>query len=84
MHEYVTRVSAAARAAVSRKEWATVHACAREILQRDDRSAEGFFLSGLVMKAQNLADGIAIDPAQYLWSYRRFKSQPEGQPDFYA
>jgi KDO2-lipid IV(A) lauroyltransferase len=27
---------------------------------------------------------IAIDPAQYLWSYRRFKSQPEGQPDFYA
>jgi KDO2-lipid IV(A) lauroyltransferase len=27
---------------------------------------------------------IAIDPAQYLWSYRRFKSQPEGVPDFYA
>jgi KDO2-lipid IV(A) lauroyltransferase len=27
---------------------------------------------------------IAIDPAQYLWSYRRFKTQPEGQPDFYA
>ena len=27
---------------------------------------------------------IAIDPAQYLWSYRRFKTQPEGAPDFYA
>lgn len=27
---------------------------------------------------------IAVDPAQYLWSYRRFKTQPEGQPDFYA
>lgn len=27
---------------------------------------------------------IAIDPAQYLWSYRRFKTQPEGSPDFYA
>ena len=27
---------------------------------------------------------IAIDPAQYLWSYRRFKSQPEGTSDFYA
>jgi KDO2-lipid IV(A) lauroyltransferase len=29
-------------------------------------------------------DCIAIDPAQYLWSYRRFKTQPEGVPDFYA
>lgn len=28
-------------------------------------------------------DCIAIDPAQYLWSYRRFKGQPEGQPPFY-
>jgi len=27
---------------------------------------------------------IAIDPAQYLWSYRRFKTQPEGVEDFYA
>jgi len=27
---------------------------------------------------------IAIDPAQYLWSYRRFKTQPEGHPPFYA
>jgi len=27
---------------------------------------------------------IAIDPAQYLWSYRRFKTQPEGELDFYA
>ena len=27
---------------------------------------------------------IAIDPPQYLWSYRRFKSQPEGEGDFYA
>lgn len=26
---------------------------------------------------------IAIDPAQYLWSYRRFKKQPEGEPPFY-
>lgn len=27
---------------------------------------------------------IAIDPAQYLWSYRRFRIQPEGQPVFYG
>lgn len=26
---------------------------------------------------------IAIDPAQYLWSYRRFKTRPEGEPPFY-
>lgn len=27
---------------------------------------------------------IAIDPAQYLWSYRRFKSQPAGGEPFYV
>jgi len=26
---------------------------------------------------------VKIDPAQYLWSYRRFKKQPEGEPPFY-
>jgi KDO2-lipid IV(A) lauroyltransferase len=26
---------------------------------------------------------IAIDPAQYLWSYKRFKTRPEGEPPFY-
>lgn len=26
---------------------------------------------------------IAINPAQYLWSYRRFKKRPEGEPPFY-
>jgi len=27
---------------------------------------------------------IAIAPAQYLWSYRRFKTQPEGAEPFYG
>jgi len=27
---------------------------------------------------------IAIDPSQYLWSYRRFKAQPEGAEPFYG
>lgn len=27
---------------------------------------------------------IDIDIAQYLWSYRRFRAQPEGEPPFYA
>jgi len=26
---------------------------------------------------------VAIDPSQYLWSYRRFKTQPEGAEPFY-
>lgn len=26
---------------------------------------------------------IAIDPVQYLWSYKRFKARPEGEPSFY-
>ena len=26
---------------------------------------------------------IAIDPEQYLWAYKRFKSRPEGEPRFY-
>lgn len=26
---------------------------------------------------------IAIDPAQYLWSYKRFKTRPEGEEPFY-
>ena len=27
---------------------------------------------------------IAIDPAQYLWSYKRFRSRPEGEPPIYS
>ena len=27
---------------------------------------------------------IEIDPAQYLWSYRRFKTRPEGESPFYG
>ena len=27
---------------------------------------------------------IALDPAQYLWSYKRFKTRPEGEEPFYA
>lgn len=27
---------------------------------------------------------IAIDPAQYLWAYKRYKSQPGGEPRFYS
>jgi KDO2-lipid IV(A) lauroyltransferase len=26
---------------------------------------------------------VALDPPQYLWAYKRFKSRPEGEPPFY-
>ena len=27
---------------------------------------------------------VEVDPAQYLWSYKRFKTRPEGEPPFYV
>jgi KDO2-lipid IV(A) lauroyltransferase len=27
---------------------------------------------------------IEVDPAQYLWAYKRFKTRPEGEPRFYS
>jgi KDO2-lipid IV(A) lauroyltransferase len=41
-------------------------------------------VTSLTAMNRAIEECIAIDPAQYLWSYRRFKTQPEGQPDFYA
>ena len=53
MNEHLQQVSAAARHAVSRKNWAMVNTCATEILANDAASPEGHFLSGLVAKASN-------------------------------
>ena len=51
MNDYLMQVSATARNAVSRRDWATVSTCAGKILKQDSSSAEGYFLSGLVEKA---------------------------------
>jgi len=56
MNNHLREVSAAARQAVSRKNWATVAACAREILEKDDADPEGHFLSGLVAKAASSSE----------------------------
>ena len=56
MKDHLLQVSAAARQAVSRKNWATVNAYANEILAKDAASPEGHFLIGLVAKAANRPD----------------------------
>ena len=45
------RLSDAARGAVFRRDWPSVAACSRAILERDDSSAEGHYLAGLALKA---------------------------------
>lgn len=56
MNEYLRQVSATARKAVFKRNWATVDLCAKDILKHDSSSAEGWFLSGLVQKAGNRQD----------------------------
>ena len=48
----------------------------------DDIHSEDIDVS-LAAVNRAVEDCIAIDPAQFLWSYRRFKRQPEGAPPFY-
>ena len=60
MNEYLQQVSAAARQAAFKRNWATVEACAKEILKHDSTSAEGRFLSGLVEKANNRPEAASV------------------------
>jgi len=53
MPNELSHISAAARRAVQSQDWATVDACANEILRRDEKSAEGYFLAGLVQRTLN-------------------------------
>ncbi len=46
----LSQVSTIGRKAVGSQDWETVAACANEILRRDNNSAEGYFLTGLVEK----------------------------------
>jgi len=45
------RLSTIARRAVPANDWPAVKSCAREILRRDKKNAEGWFLSGLYEKS---------------------------------
>ncbi len=53
MTSELEQISAMARRAVESKDWASVAAYANEILRRQERSAEGYFLAALVEKASN-------------------------------
>lgn len=53
MNTSVTDISKTARSAVRKQDWRVVAACANSILQQDMKSAEGFFLTGLVERASN-------------------------------
>jgi tetratricopeptide (TPR) repeat protein len=48
MTSEISQFSVKARRAVQSQDWATVAACANEIIRRDASSAEGYFLAGIV------------------------------------
>jgi len=54
------------------------------VLPVDEAIHSEDMVTSLTAMNRAIEECISIDPAQYLWSYRRFKTQPEGQPDFYA
>jgi tetratricopeptide (TPR) repeat protein len=51
MTSKLSQISVTGRRAVQSRDWATVAACANEILRQDASSAEGYFLTGLVERA---------------------------------
>lgn len=53
MNERLAQISTIARRAVQQRDWMTVHDSAQEILRQDGTSAEGYFLTGLFLKASN-------------------------------
>ena len=73
MNQTLTQIGAMARKAAQSKDWATVSACANEILKRDSNSPEGYFLSGLVEKAlqrpvkaaEAFSTAISLDAKRY-------------------
>jgi|TARA_B100000315_G_scaffold260385_1_gene321333 tetratricopeptide (TPR) repeat protein len=73
MTDELSQISATARGAARSQDWAQVDACAREILRRDNTSAEGYFLTGLVLKAsrkpamaaQSFEQALVLDADRY-------------------
>ncbi len=59
MNEELTRLSMMARRAAQNKDWAALGTFARQILNRDKSSPEGFFLMGLKEKSDGRANSAA-------------------------
>ena len=53
------------------------------MLEVDDEIYSADLVTSLAAMNRAIEQCIAIDPAQYLWSYRRFKAQPKGAEPFY-
>ena len=54
------------------------------ILSGDDAITGDDLDASLAAVNRGVERCIEIDPAQYLWSYRRFKTRPEGEAPFYG
>jgi tetratricopeptide (TPR) repeat protein len=73
MNTEIEKLSQLGRRAWPMQDWATVDACAAEILRLDAESAEGHFLSGLVEKASRrpinatraFEKALELDPGRY-------------------
>lgn len=73
MNAEIAKLSNLARRAWASQDWATVEACAVNILRLNNKSAEGYFLKGLVENAatrpvnatQAFQRALELDPARY-------------------
>jgi KDO2-lipid IV(A) lauroyltransferase len=54
------------------------------IMRADEEVYSTDLLTALTAVNRGVERCIAIDPAQYLWSYKRFKTRPDGEPPFYS
>jgi len=53
------------------------------LMRADDDIYSADMVTALAAVNRGVERCIAIDPAQYLWSYKRFKTRPDGEKPFY-
>lgn len=73
MQQAPAEISATARVAAQRNDWATVSRCAAQLIEQDPQGPEGHFLAGLAEKANRrpqraaecFARALTLDPGRY-------------------
>ena len=73
MKNKLSQISITARKAVQSQDWATVAACAKEIIRLDQNSAEGYFLTGIIERVSQkplkaalaFEKALALDASRY-------------------